>query len=320
MKRAVALAIVAAVLLAAWLTTPAGLSDTVPAPELGVDLEADIAATEAAAAERYGLVPGTEKRIRWHGAPGARTEYAVVYLHGFSASRQEIAPVPELVADALGANLFETRLTGHGRSTDPLSETTAEAWLSDGVEALAIGAALGNRLVVIGTSTGATIALALAEHELFAKVDTFVLMSPNHGPRDPASEWLTRPFGPVIARAMIGEYREWQAFNERQEQFWTTRYPTAAIVEMMRLVDLANERTSTASVPAALLIYSPEDLVVSVDKLRAAFAGLPAGRKAEYATTRTDDPGRHVLAGDILSPASTAPTVERIVGFVTATP
>ena len=316
MKRVAGLGVVAVLLLAAWLTTPASLSDAVPVPTLGNDLEAELGRAEARTDAAFGLVPGTEKRVRWHGEPGARTEYAIVYVHGFSASRQEIAPVPQRVADALGANLFETRLAGHGRSAEPLANAAAEAWLADGVEALAIGAALGDRLVVIGTSTGATIALALAEHELFERVDTLVLMSPNHGPHDPASEWLTRPFGPLLARAMIGEYREWQPLNAEQERYWSTRYPTAAVVEMMRLVDLANERVTTADVPAALLIYSPEDRVVSVDKLRAAFAGLPAAQKAEVATTETNDPNGHVLAGDILSPTSTAPTVERIVDFV----
>ncbi len=317
MKRIAALVVVLAVLLSGWLTTPATLSDAIAVPEIGSDIEAQIAHTENTAAERFGLVPGTEKRITWQDAPGVPTDYAVVYIHGFSASRQEIAPVPRLVAEALGANLFETRLTGHGRLADPLTDTAAEAWLEDGVEALAIGAAIGERLVVIGTSTGATIALALARHELFANIDTRVLLSPNHGPSDPASAWLTRPFGPVLARAMVGEYREWQALNERQEEFWSTRYPTRAVVEMMRVVDLANARTPAATVPAALLIYSPEDRVVSVDKLKAAFASLPAGRKAEFASTETDDPGRHVLAGDILSPSSTQPTVERIRRFVT---
>jgi alpha-beta hydrolase superfamily lysophospholipase len=110
-------------------------------------------------------------------------------VHGFSATRQEIAPVPERVAAALGANLFETRLAGHGRERDGLVDVRAEQWLDDGRELLGVGRALGERLTLIGTSTGATLALALASHPDFRVVDSLVLISPNFGPphRGPAS-------------------------------------------------------------------------------------------------------------------------------------
>ena len=57
------------------------------------------------------IVEGVEKRVVWAGERGARTDWAVVYLHGFSGSSEEIRPVPDEVAAALGANLF---YRGHG--------------------------------------------------------------------------------------------------------------------------------------------------------------------------------------------------------------
>lgn len=312
MKKAVAALLLAALLAAGWLTTPPPLDATPASVALDGDLENRFSAPPP------GLVPGTEKRLLWAGAPGERTEYAVIFVHGFSASRQEIAPVPERVAAALGANLFETRLAGHGFAENPLANVAAEQWLDDGAEALAVGARLGDKLVLIGSSTGATLALALAGHPDFGRIHTLVLLSPNHGPKDPASVWLTRPFGPLIARAMIGEYRGFRAANEAQARYWSTRYPTSALVEMMRLVDRANERVREAAVPRALLVYSPEDRVVAVDRLLAAFETLPAVVKEVDARTATADPGRHVLAGDILSPATTPAMVDRIKDFVLA--
>ncbi len=312
MKKTVAALLLTALLAAGWLTTPPPLVATPASVTLDDDLGNQFSAPPP------GLVPGTEKRLLWAGVPGERTEYAVIFVHGFSASRQEIAPVPERVAAALGANLFETRLTGHGFAENPLADVAAEQWLDDGAEALAVGARLGDKLVVIGSSTGATLALALAGHPDFDRIHTLVLMSPNHGPKDPASVWLTRPFGPLIARAMIGEYRGFRAANEAQARYWSTRYPTAALVEMMRLVDRANERVREANVPRALLIYSPEDRVVAIDRLLAAFEALPAAVKEADARTETADPGRHVLAGDILSPATTPAVVSRIAEFVLA--
>ena len=40
----------------------------------------------------------SEKRVIWAGDEEAKTPLSVVYLHGFSASSQEIRPVPDDVA------------------------------------------------------------------------------------------------------------------------------------------------------------------------------------------------------------------------------
>ena len=90
-------------------------------------------------------LPGTEALVAWAGEPGHQTDVALVYLHGFSASRQEIAPVIERVAEARGANVFFTRLTGHGLDGAGLAAASLDDWLTDSRRALEIGARLGRR-------------------------------------------------------------------------------------------------------------------------------------------------------------------------------
>jgi alpha-beta hydrolase superfamily lysophospholipase len=160
----------------------------------------------------------------------------------------------------------------------------------------------------------------MARHPDFAAVDALVLLSPNHAPRDTKSAWLTRPFGPLIARAMAGAYREWEPASEAQGRYWSTRYPTAALVQMMRLVDLANGELARATVPRALLVYSAEDQVIDVDRAVAAFTRLPAGDKTTHRITGAGGPSGHVLAGDILSPESNAEVVRLITGFLLSQP
>jgi esterase/lipase len=316
LKLRIAVALVAILVLVGWWSTPPNLDSAGAAPDLPRDLDSWLRGREASVDERFGIIPGTEKRITWRGKPGVQTGYAVVYLHGFSATRAEIAPVPERIAASLNANLFESRLAGHGRETERLESVTAEAWLEDGLEALAIGAAIGRKVVLLGTSTGATLALALADHELFQAVDSLILLSPNLGFDDPAADWLTRPYGPLLARATIGEFREFEPANDDQARYWTTRYPTAALIEMLRLVQLADANLDVASVPRALLVYSSKDIVVSPTKYLDAFRRLPATSKERYEVIETSDPAFHVLTGDILSPVSVTPTVDRIVAFV----
>ena len=209
-----------------------------------------------------GVIEGAEERVTWV-VEGERTEWAVVALHGFSATRQETAPLAEKVATALGANLFEARLTAHGLENDGLVHVAAEDWLHDAARALTIGSELGDKIVVLGTSTGATLATAMLEHPTMDRVDSLVMISPNFSPIDPASKWLTRPFGPLIARLMIGETTSWEPYNEGQARYWTTEYPSRTLVEAMRLVDLANAQLPTTTVQRWLMIYSPQDQVVS---------------------------------------------------------
>ena len=62
-------------------------------------IAADPAGYLAASDSRFDdILPGLEKQIVWAGDPGAKTPLTVVYFHGFSASANEIRPVPDRVA------------------------------------------------------------------------------------------------------------------------------------------------------------------------------------------------------------------------------
>lgn len=279
------------------------------------DLNAWLGKSERQAADRYGLVPGTEKRITWFGE-GKRTHYSILYLHGFSATRQETAPLAATVAGALGANLFETRLAGHGRERDLLADVRAEDWLRDAVEALSIAAQIGERVVVIGTSTGATLAAAMLGHPAMHAVDTIVMVSPNFVPRDPGAVWLTRPAGPLLARLLVGETRSWEPHNDAQARFWSTTYPTASAVEMMRLVDLANQQLPAEIPQRLLMFYSEDDTVVSPEAAVSVFEKTTAPQKKAIEIVDPGDPSHHVLAGDVLSKHKTREVAEVIVEFI----
>lgn len=321
-KIAAGVAVLAAALgVTAWATAPKPVQHVPDAAALAQPVDAWLAQSEAEVNAATPIIPGAEKRVVWaDGAAGRRTDYAVVYLHGFSATRQEIAPVAELVASRLGANLFETRLRGHGLAENPLSETRAEEWLDDGVEALQIGALLGEQVVLIGTSTGATLAVALSDHEAFAAVSHLVLMSPNYGPSDPSAELLTLPGGPQLARLLVGETRSWTAANDAQEMYWSTTYPMTAVVEMMRLVDLARSKFPLQTDTQVFTAYSPNDTVVDTDRIVEAHRQTTAPRNDLVTIDRSGDPSDHVLAGDILAAENNATVVGHIVGFVESSP
>ena len=88
-----------------------------------------------------GLRPGEARAVVWADPETrARTPIALVYVHGFSADRHEVDPLVSRIAEALGANVFYTRLKGHGRDGAALAEAMVEAWLDDVAGAGAVGA------------------------------------------------------------------------------------------------------------------------------------------------------------------------------------
>ena len=123
---------------------------------IGNDIDGYLAKREANYSD---IKPGAQKQMIWlDPATKSKSPYSVVYIHGFSASLAEVRPVPDLVAKEIGANLFYTRLTGHGRTGDAMAEAKVNDWYNDVAEALAIGRATGGKVIVIATSTGGTLA------------------------------------------------------------------------------------------------------------------------------------------------------------------
>ena len=276
-------------------------------------LEAWLRASEARFPD---IVPGAEKSIVWAHPDRRRTPLAVVYLHGYTATRQEVAPLCDQLAAALGANLFYTRLAGHGRAPAALGEASAEDWLRDAAEALAVGRALGDRVVVVGTSTGGTLALWLAQRPEAADIAAQLLVSPNLGPRDERSTLLAGPWGYQLQRWLIGEEYRWQPANERQAKYWTWRYPARALVPMMALVkSVRDSPLETVTVPT-LVIHSPKDSVVSPARIEAAYARLGSPMKRIVKVEDSEDRAHHVLAGDILAPAGTEALLAPMLDFV----
>jgi alpha-beta hydrolase superfamily lysophospholipase len=65
-----------------------------------------------------------------------------------------------------------------------------------------------------------------------------------------------------------------------------------------------------------LIIYNPDDRIISVAKLKEKYEAMGSPQKKLIAFCKTSDPGKHVLAGDAVSPASTKAVLELIVGFL----
>lgn len=271
-------------------------------------IAAEVAAREAGVP---GLRPGCGARV----LPGRGGEVALVYVHGFSASPEELSPVPEGVAADWGGPLYQVRLTGHGQDGAALARARVSDWRRDVAEAIALGRRLAPRVVVMGNSTGATLAaLAVAEG---AEVAGLVLVAPNFALVDRKAERLMRmPFAGIWVPWIVGQERSFPVESELHGRVWTTRYPTRSVVPVGDTLRLAG-RTDWGQVRVpTLFAFAAADEVVDARATERAM-GRWGGPVACHAMTMGpgDDPRSHVVAGDALSPGQSAGLVRAIADW-----
>lgn len=265
------------------------------------------------------IVPGTEKRVIWQpGAKEQRTPFSVLYIHGFSASSEEIRPVPDRVADTLGANLVYTRLQGHGRGGDAMVEGTASGWMQDTAEGLAAAKAVGDKVIVISTSTGGTLAAAAAvNEELSRDVAAMIFVSPNFGVNSPAAWVPGLPGARIWLPPLMGGTRNPPSGHADKDTYWSTDYSWEAIVPLTALVQTVFAQDHEKATVPALFRFSDDDRVVRADLTRGIAAQWGAPIELQPVTMGPgDDPSSHVITGDIMSPGQTDQTVSDILAWL----
>ena len=285
-------------------------------PDLPPELDVYLDSAESAVP---GLRPEARRGIVWADPSKTVTPVSLVYLHGFSADRHEIEPVMSELGRVLGANVYFTRLRGHGRDGEAMAEAGVEDWLADAAEAVAVGKRIGEAVVLVGTSTGGTLATWVATRpEAEDWVDGLILVSPNFQPRDRSSRILLQPWGGQIARLVVGPERCFEPENDAQELHWTTCYPTSALLPMMALVERVRTTDLRAVDIPVLLVYSPRDRVVDAGETERVLAGLDPSLLRTVVLDATGDPSHHVLAGDVLSPSTNEEMIQLMHDFVEA--
>ncbi|NDW03987.1 alpha/beta hydrolase [Jiella pacifica] len=314
--------LIAIVLAGLWLfgpREPADLTVRFDPAAIGSDPDAYLAKQEA---DIPNLRPQSRKEIVWaYPASRAKTALSIVYIHGFSADKAETRPLADEVAKALHANLFYTRLTGHGRDGAAMDQASVADWVNDLAEAMAIGRDIGSKIVVVASSTGGTLAaLGTTIPGLMDDAAGIVLLSPNFAVNDRWAFLLDLPFARDILPVLGGETYSFEPVNEEQARHWTTRYPIGALAPMAALVR-AVRRTdfTTADALPLLVFYSQADNVVAPEATERFAANWPGPHQVVDVPV-TSDASNHTLAGDILSPKTTDELAERIVAWIKALP
>ncbi|MFN7275210.1 MAG: alpha/beta hydrolase [Bacteroidota bacterium] len=257
--------------------------------------------------KKHPIKPDNQARIVWNNdSLKNTTEYALVYLHGFSASQEEGNPVHRNLAKAFGCNLYLARLAEHGIDTsDALLNYTAEGLWQTAKEAYAIGKKLGKKVILMGTSTGGTVALQLAA--AFPEIAGIILYSPNIAINDPNAWLLNNPWGLQIARLVKGSnFNIAGQDDSTYKKYWNHTYRLEATVQLQELLETTMVPATFGAVrqPVLALYYfkdeNNQDKVVKVSAIQKMMQelGTPDSLKRSVAMANA---GNHVLASPIVS-------------------
>ncbi|MES1214681.1 MAG: alpha/beta hydrolase [Bacteroidota bacterium] len=255
---------------------------------------------------QHKLKPDNEARILWlNDSLKEKTEYAIVYIHGFSASQEEGDPVHYNFAQKFGCNLFLSRLEDHGiDTTEPLANITADKLWNSAKEAYAIGKQLGNKIILMATSTGGTLALKLAAE--YPEIAGLLLLSPNIAINNPLAWMANNHWGLQIAKLVKGNHIHGADTTKLYKQYWNQTYSIKATVGLEDLIESTMKESVFKKVtqPTLLLYYYKDEIhqdsVVKVSAMKRMFRqlGTPENLKRQVAVPNAGD---HVIGSYIKS-------------------
>ena len=287
--------------------------------DIGDDVEKYLRLTEDN--DKY-LHSWAKKKIIWYkNKKFKKTPISIVYVHGFSASLGEIRPVPDLLANNLGANLYFTRLAGHG-SRDPLAlgRCSGRDWYRDVEESLEIGFRLGDQVLVIATSFGAALVSEyLSKNFLGNKILGTVFISPCFG----ISNWRVNLFqyafwSKVLFPMIFGKLRVTRSRTGEESKWWSQVYPVIAIENLVLCVEKIWRSNFRSIKSPNLIIFCNKDRLVSIPRIKEIPKrwGGGASLKPLDVPAHTDHDNYHVIMGDVKSPTQTKKGVQIILDWL----
>lgn len=270
-----------------------------PLPEIQYDLNELKDWIDSKEATFDNIKPDNASQLIFHDSVPQKTAYSVLYLHGFSASRAEGNPVHLNIAKALKANLYLPRLSDHGLiEEEPMLHFTAQRYLDSAKEALAVAKKIGEKVIVVSSSSGGTLSLILGNDPQIAAL---LLFGPNVEIYNPNAKLLTLPWGLYISRAVLAsKYHVMDKITEQKLNYWTTRYRLECTLHLQKLMETGMRPEIFRRITSAVFMgyyYKNEedkDEVVSIPAMLKMFdeLGTPNNKKQKMAFP---DAGDHVI-------------------------
>ena len=253
-----------------------------------------------------GLKPNNEAKFIWaKNYEQKKSPIAFVYLHGFGASSREGEPVMGMLSKKYNANVYMSRLKEHGINRENSFEyLTPTNYVASAKEALEKGKLIGEKVILVSTSTGGTLSLKLASED--KSVLGLIMYSPFVGLINPAMAAITTKEGKDQFVEIIGSEIQYQKRPKEEAKYWSTIYHVNGYVALttMLLNTMTVETFSKVNCPVFVGYYykneQEQDKVVSIPAILKMYENLGTtnNNKVKVAFPNADN---HVIACDLRS-------------------
>lgn len=256
------------------------------------------------------IKPDNESRIIWaNDSLKNKTAYCLLYLHGFAACWYEGNPINIDFAHRYGMNLYAPLLASHGLDTpEPLLDMTPERLYESAKEALVAAQLLGDKVILMGTSTGGTLGLKL-EAEFPELIDGLILLSPNVALFNPLGVIAAKPWGLQLGRySFKSNYRTLKTKYPEECQYWNCKQRLEAGIYLQQLIEATVKKKTFAKVnkPVFMAYYykdkAYQDSTVRVDAMLKMFDELGTPDSLKYKEA-FPEAGTHTIGCKLISGA-----------------
>jgi pimeloyl-ACP methyl ester carboxylesterase len=233
------------------------------------------------------MKPNNEAEIIWaNDSRKIKTKYCFVYLPGFGASKAEGEPIHREIAKRYSMNLYLARLEKQGIiEKEPFLDLKENKLVESAKEAVLIGKTLGEKVIIVSTSTGGTLAFYLAAKD--PDIASIIAYSPNVELADPMSNLLTGPWGLQLSRTFLwSNYRGFEA-NDTIKKWWINEYRIEGLITLKSLLihTMTDDIFKAITQPVYMSYYYKnevkKDQIISIPRVKETFELLetPAHKK-----------------------------------------
>jgi pimeloyl-ACP methyl ester carboxylesterase len=268
--------------------------------------------------------PGNEEKLI-RKSPG-KTPIAILYIHGFGASRAEGEEVVDKLADTFQANTYYLRHPGHGTTAEDHRDRMYYDYLEEGRIALKMMKLLGDKVIIVGTSMGGLVATYLAS-KYPEDVNGLILASPFYDFDDKTTRILNFYGGITLTHLLFGKtrdisYEKWKPELQKlsspeYDKYWTTKQYYEALIPLndLRRAVSTDETYKAIQTPTLLMYYYKNeverDKAASVKMMVNAFHEFPSTKQPGSLNKLVKiENGNHILLSKYINIDKKMPTIE----------
>jgi carboxylesterase len=206
--------------------------------------------------------------------PGGAT--GCLLIHGFTGTPKEMRMLGESLAQD-NYTILAPRLSGHATAVEDITRSRWEDWVASVEDGLNLLKGCTDNQVVMGLSMGGVLALMAAARYSPAGVVAF--SAPSSLPGDPRAKYL--PILKYFIHKVEKGKPDWHNPAAAQDHVDYPYYPTPAILELKKLIDLMRSELEYVTIPA-LFVQSRQDLGIPAESMDTLFANIRSIDKTKY--------------------------------------